>query len=363
MIERLKAGLEDPYDPIEASIHVGRYAMALPFASGRRVLDIACGEGYGSWLLADAGASEVVGVDISAEAIAKARANFPHERLRFEEGAGESLSERLPQGHFDLIVCIETIEHVADVEAFLRDLRAVAAPGAIFVITCPNDHWYYRDGGTNPYHVRRLTLDEFKALTVPVLGERVEWLIGSATLGFGACAMEADAAADPARPKVVSAAPSLLSLRVPSNGATGPSPANCSYFIGVWNAPRSMDGVGAHHAISMDRYGEMMWTSARPEQFAALQADAAALRAERDAERREKELTGIQAAVLRRENEILSARIRELQHALDRKLAGFPILGAPSRRLRVRRALGRIVRASPFLSRLVVRLRRIRAGG
>ena len=162
MIERLKAGLEDPYDPIEASIHVGRYAMALPFASGRRVLDIACGEGYGSWLLADAGAGEVVGVDISAEAIAKARANFPHERLRFEEGAGEALSELLPQGHFDLIVCIETIEHVADVEAFLRDLRAVAAPGAIFVITCPNDHWYYRDGGTNPYHVRRLTLDEFK---------------------------------------------------------------------------------------------------------------------------------------------------------------------------------------------------------
>jgi hypothetical protein len=171
---------------------------------------------------------------------------------------------------------------------------------------------------------------------------------------------------------------------VPSNGATGPSPANCSYFIGVWNAPRSIHGVGAHHAISMDRYGEMMWTPIRAEQVAALQAEAAALRAERDAERREKEITGIQAAVLRRENEILSARIgfpnaageplalprtgeatrlTELEHALAWHVARIQNLEADLARGAVRRALGRIVRASPFLSRLVVRLRRIRAGG
>ena len=75
MIERLKAGLEDPYDPIEASIHVGRYAMALPFASGRRVLDIACGEGYGSSLLA-ACATSVVGVDVAANAVAHAALKY-----------------------------------------------------------------------------------------------------------------------------------------------------------------------------------------------------------------------------------------------------------------------------------------------
>ena len=71
-MERLKVGVGDPYDPIEASLHVGRYALALPFAAGRRVLDVACGEGYGSWLLTDGGAAEVVGVDISEQPMPRA---------------------------------------------------------------------------------------------------------------------------------------------------------------------------------------------------------------------------------------------------------------------------------------------------
>ena len=437
-MERLKVGVSYTYDPIEASIHVGRYALAVPLAAGRRVLDASCGEGYGSWLLADAGALEVVGVDISLEAIEVARATFRHDVLRFETVAGEALAEQLPAAHFDLIISIETIEHVTDPEAFLYSLRQVATPDAIFILTCPNDHWYYGDAGSNPHHLRRLTLDEFKALTIRVLGERVQWLLGSATLGFAAVHMEHEGLVDQSRPGLTQAGTSSMALRVPSGEATGPSPTNCSYFVGVWNTPDTIDSAGAYHALSMDKYSSMMWTATSPAQLASLQAEVAthrtreedlaseveALRAERDAKaaeagaaRREIEIVGVQAAALRRENEIVSsqvmalraafdagqshatelgealawhvarvgslddalawhvarvgsleedlaahvARVGSLDDALAWHVARIHTLETESPRRLVRRALGRIVQASPPLARLAALLRRRRA--
>ncbi len=146
-MERLPVGRHDSYDPIEASIHVGRYAIALPFAQGKRTLDIACGEDYGAYLLARAGASEVVGVDISEHAVSKARATFQLPNLRYEVGTGETLSDLFPPGYFDVAVSIETIEHILDVERFLSELNKVCRQDPVVVITCPNDQWYY---GTSP---------------------------------------------------------------------------------------------------------------------------------------------------------------------------------------------------------------------
>jgi SAM-dependent methyltransferase len=357
-MERLKVGVGDPYDPIEASLHVGRYALALPFAGGRRVLDVACGEGYGSWLLADGGAAEVVGVDISSDAIRKARATFREDRLRFETSAGESLAQVLPLAHFDLIVSLETIEHVADPEAFLLALRQVATPDAIFVLTCPNDHWYYGDREGNPHHLRRLTSDQFKSLTSEFLGNNVQWLLGSATLGFAAVSADQIWRNQATRSKYTQVFPSRLTLRVPSR-ENGPSASNSSYFIGVWNAPEPIDGAGAFHALPMDDYSKMMWTATSMEQLADLKTQAAALgsqcdqlnreiaasRIEQDSlsherdtlradlaglktdcdakanalakEIREKEILGVQAAALRRENEIVSSQLPALRVALD----------------------------------------------
>ena len=380
-MERLAVDIEAPYDPIEASIHVGRYALALPFAAKRGVLDAACGEGYGSWLLANAGATEVIGVDISSEAIGKARTTFRHDTLHFDTSPGESLAELLPAGHFDLIVSIETIEHVADPETFLHALRKVASPDAIFIITCPNDHWYYGDAGSNPHHLRRLTLEQLKTMTIPILGDQVQWLLGSATLGFAAVDIEQEQLVNPAQSRFTQVIPSRLTLRVPS-GPVGPTPTNASYFIGIWNAPDTIDGAGAFQALSMDEYSKMMWTATSPSQLAALQAEVAA-------ERREREIVGVQAAALRRENEIVSsqlltlraalnaeqnqaaemtARIQELDEALAWHVARIQNLEAePSRRL-LRRALGRLLRralghnisASSPLARLASRLRRRR---
>ena len=347
-MERLKVGVGDPYDPIEASLHVGRYALALPFAAGRRVLDVACGEGYGSWLLTDGDAAEVVGVDNSSDAIDKARATFRDDRLRFETSAAESLAQVLPLAHFDLIVSLETIEHVADPEAFLLALRQVATPDAIFVLTCPNDHWYYGDREGNPHHLRRLTFDQFKSLAIKFLGNNVRWLLGSATLGFAAVSADQGLPDQATGSKYTQVLPSRLTLRVPS-GEDGPSVSNVSYFIGVWNAPDLADGAGAYHSVSMDYYSKMMWTATSMEQLAELNSEVSLLRTQRDQfaseisasnieraslsatlalEIREREILGVQAAALRRENDILSSQLLALRNEREIMAAEVVTLGA-----------------------------------
>lgn len=70
-MERLNFGGMEAYNAVEACIHLNRYAMAKSFCTGKRVLDAACGEGYGSFLMKKWGASEVFGIDIDCETIKK----------------------------------------------------------------------------------------------------------------------------------------------------------------------------------------------------------------------------------------------------------------------------------------------------
>jgi SAM-dependent methyltransferase len=126
--------------------HVSRYLWAAPLAEGRRVLDAACGTGYGSAILAGAGAASVTAVDRSEEALRWARLaakeGVRHERadlaaLPFEDGA------------FDLVVCFEAIEHVRQPEPVLDELCRVLAPGGLLLISSPNRD-VYTPG--NPHH-------------------------------------------------------------------------------------------------------------------------------------------------------------------------------------------------------------------
>jgi ubiquinone/menaquinone biosynthesis C-methylase UbiE len=144
--------------------HWHRYAFALRWAPGRRVLDAACGEGYGAALLARAGAS-VTAVDVSPEALAHARERYGQlPGLVFEAGDVADLS-RLPDAGFDLIVSFETLEHLEAQDAMLAGFRRLLAPGGLLLVSTP-DRRVYSDqtGYRNEFHVRELYRDEFEAL-------------------------------------------------------------------------------------------------------------------------------------------------------------------------------------------------------
>ncbi len=144
--------------------HWHRYAFARALAPGRRVLDAACGEGYGSALLARAG-GQVLGVDIGIEAVMHARARYGDvPGLRFEQGDATAL-DALPDAGFDLIVSFETLEHVQAQERMLDGFARLLAPGGLLLVSTPDKRTYTDlTGEQNPHHVRELYRDEFEAM-------------------------------------------------------------------------------------------------------------------------------------------------------------------------------------------------------
>jgi SAM-dependent methyltransferase len=142
--------------------HVHRYVFARELVTGLTVLDAACGEGYGSAILAET-AAEVSGVDLSGEAIAHAKARYHSSNLRFSEADCTSL----PFGDdaFDCVISFETLEHLEQQEELLAEFRRVLRPGGFLLISTP-DKAVYTDklGNQNEFHVSELYRDEFEAL-------------------------------------------------------------------------------------------------------------------------------------------------------------------------------------------------------
>ena len=143
--------------------HWHRYAFARRWAAGRRVLDVACGEGYGAALLAGVAAS-VTGADLNAAAVAHARTRYPGGNLRFIEADATNLSA-LPAQSFDLITSFETLEHVAAQDALLAGCARLLAPGGMLMVSTPDKRQYTdATGVANPHHVQELYREEFEAL-------------------------------------------------------------------------------------------------------------------------------------------------------------------------------------------------------
>lgn len=171
--------------------HWHRYCVVAPLARGKRVLDAACGEGYGSSLLARE-ASSVVGVDVSAEAVAHARARYAADNLLYAQGSCAALP--FDDASFDLVVSFETIEHLLEQTAMLAELRRVLVPDGVLVISSPNAPVYSPDEAAhNEFHVRELTRDELRELLAPGF-PRQRWY-GQRVLAHSALWVEADVAA------------------------------------------------------------------------------------------------------------------------------------------------------------------------
>ena len=272
-VERLHFGHgAEPLNAMDAAEHFVRYAAAKGLAPGRRVLDIACGEGYGSWLLREWGASEVVGVDVSDEAIAAANTQFAREGVRFLLSDASRVCDLLGEERFDLIVCFETIEHVPDPASLLRAIRLLASPEAIILVSCPNDHVATEPGESNPFHLRKYTFAEFKSLAESCLDPAQAWLLGANAQGF-ALIQEGYALAeqiwtDPAaflKSEMLHAAyvlPSQVNIR--------PAIDTVLFYMGVWGTT----DIAPLAAVSMQSYAAFIESWRAIEWFRAQLAEA-----------------------------------------------------------------------------------------
>ena len=137
--------------------HLVRYRLAAQLAHSRRVLDAACGEGYGTAMLAAAEASEAVGVDVDEPTIAHAAKRYPGASF----SVGDLTALPFGDGRFDLVVSFETIEHVKEPERALDELRRVLADDGVLLISTPNKHRYLVE---NEFHEREFTHEEFVEL-------------------------------------------------------------------------------------------------------------------------------------------------------------------------------------------------------
>ena len=143
------------------SEHVARYAFARRYAQGKRVLDAGCGTGYGSAELAQSAAA-VIGVDIAADAIEYACANYPLPGLRFVESSCTAVP--FPPESFDVVVAFEVIEHLTDHRAFLDESARVLAHEGLFIVSSPNKRYYAEtrvETGPNPFHEHEFEAEEF----------------------------------------------------------------------------------------------------------------------------------------------------------------------------------------------------------
>lgn len=141
--------------------HLVVYEWIAARVGGRRVVDLACGEGYGSAVLASTAAS-VVGVDANPDAHEHARLKYTGPRLRFERNMLE-----LWEGDVDCVVFLQTIEHVQDPDAVLERLRALIGPAGVAYVSTPNVLTLAPKGEArsgNPWHVREYRADEYRAL-------------------------------------------------------------------------------------------------------------------------------------------------------------------------------------------------------
>jgi SAM-dependent methyltransferase len=141
--------------------HLVVYEWIAARVRGVRVIDMACGEGYGSDVLARS-AAEVVGVEANPEAYEHARLRYSRPNLRFARELVETFSEPA-----DAVVFLQTIEHLQDPRAVLEHFRTLVGEGGTVFISTPNVLTLAPKGASrseNPWHVHEYRAQEFEAL-------------------------------------------------------------------------------------------------------------------------------------------------------------------------------------------------------
>lgn len=145
--------------------HVSRYQFAANYVVDSNVLDIACGVGYGSEILAKQSPRSVISVDISKEAIRYAERHYKKKReIIFL--IGDATAIPLNDSAVDVVVSFETLEHIKDYISFILEVKRCLRPGGLFIVSTPNAdrgvHW--PGPPSNRFHVKEFTKNEIISL-------------------------------------------------------------------------------------------------------------------------------------------------------------------------------------------------------
>lgn len=275
MIERLDFGEGAAYSSLEAAIHLSRYALARGSVRGKRVLDAACGEGYGASLLKKWGAQSVEAIDIDKQAIEKATNLFAQKDIHFQCHTCEELP--FEDASFDMVCSFETIEHLEHPEAFLREIRRVLKTGGIVIMSCPNDPYYKQFGAPdNPFHKKQYTYFDFKEMVEPILGSDVRYFLAFGIGGYLTISLERGTL-PPGDQQLASMPENMLSLfdyQVSDQALQLPGDRylnhwNSNYYVAVWGPAK---GIGTN-MVAYPREGLVQTTEEDTETWLREQYD------------------------------------------------------------------------------------------
>lgn len=154
--------------------HEAAYQFALPYATGKQVLEVGCGEGYGTDLLGSR-ADGIVGIDYDSATVAHAARTYPS--VHFVRANLAALP--VPDRSVDLLATLQVIEHVWNHPEFVRECRRVLHPDGLLLVTTPNRLTFSPglNEPVNPFHTVEFTGAELANLLVQC-GFRVERVLG-----------------------------------------------------------------------------------------------------------------------------------------------------------------------------------------
>ncbi len=140
--------------------HLVRYAWASELVGKKRVLDVACGLGFGTTMLIGAGAKSAVGVDLDEPAIRKCQKWWDHPGIVFKGGDIEKL-QSMGMEPFDRVVCFETLEHLQNPDLALQSIKSVMDPGGVLLGSVPGE---YDVSDDNEFHHQHFSRQQLKTL-------------------------------------------------------------------------------------------------------------------------------------------------------------------------------------------------------
>jgi ubiquinone/menaquinone biosynthesis C-methylase UbiE len=143
-------------------LHLHRYAIAFDYIKDKKVVDIACGEGYGSFLMSKYAKNFTV-IDIDEDTIINANSKYKNNNLSYLQGDVSEIP--LQSSTIDAVISFETIEHTTKHDEIMQEIKRVLKPDGLLIMSSPDKSNYSEKRGfINKYHVKELYSEEFKNL-------------------------------------------------------------------------------------------------------------------------------------------------------------------------------------------------------